>query len=155
MHELILLRHAKAVPAGIDAVDFERALTDRGVAAARRAGRALRADGARIGRVLYSPARRTSETAAIVARELGLGAELLQAVPELYAATPAAIRGAIAAHHGGAGTLLLVGHNPGLSQLGGELEHGFSSEHLPTAGYWRLPLDAPAWRALTESARRS
>ena len=152
MHELILMRHAEAVPAAIDAGDFARALSAQGTAAAVRAAGRLRAAGVQIGRVLYSPAQRTSATAAIVARELGLAAGLLQALPELYAATPRAIRAAIASHHGTSRTLLVVGHNPGLSQLGGELERKHAGQHLPTAGYWRLPIDEGAWQALARPA---
>jgi phosphohistidine phosphatase SixA len=149
-HELILLRHADALPAAIDAEDFSRALTSQGRAAAARAARKL-AGGAAIERVLYSPALRTSETAAIVATELALGAALLEPVPELYLATPLRIRAAIAQRHGGARTLLVVGHNPSLSELGGELDPLHKQGHLATAAFWRLPLATDAWRELTQA----
>ena len=92
MLELILLRHAEALPAGLDASDFERPLSKRGQAAAVQSARRLAAAGVTIGRVLFSPARRTHDTAAIVARELALDDTRLHTVPELYAATPTAIR---------------------------------------------------------------
>jgi phosphohistidine phosphatase SixA len=148
MHELILMRHAEALPAAIDAEDYARPLSDHGRAAAARAAQKLAA-GAAIERLLYSPARRTSETAAIVAAKLALQPTLLEVVPELYLATPLRIRAAIAARHGGARTLLVVGHNPSLSELGGELEANHQHAHLATAAFWRLPLAADAWRELT------
>ncbi len=149
MHELILMRHAEALPAAIDADDFTRPLSDAGRLAAARAARKL-ATGTAIERVLYSPAQRTSDTAAIVAKALALGRARLQEVPELYLATPGTVRAAIARGHGHASTLLIVGHNPSLSELGGELAAKFSNAHLATAGFWRLPFDERTWRTLTQ-----
>lgn len=143
------MRHAQAVPAAIDGDDFARPLADAARTAAERTARRFAA-GAAIEQVLYSPARRTSDTAAIVASELKLERARLQEVPELYLATPATLRAAIARWHGGAYTLLVVGHNPGLSELGGQLDGKLSHSHLPTADFWRLRLDENAWRMLTQ-----
>jgi phosphohistidine phosphatase SixA len=150
MLELVLMRHAEALPAAIDAEDFSRPLSAAGRAAAVRAAQALAA-GASIDRLLYSPARRTSETAAVVAAELALEPALLEPVPELYLATPQRIRAAIAQRHAGARTLLVVGHNPSLSELGGELNPRHRHGHLATAGFWRLPLAADSWHALAQT----
>jgi phosphohistidine phosphatase len=148
VHELILMRHAEALPVALDADDFSRPLTPQGRAAAARAARKL-AGGTAIERLLYSPALRTSETAAIVAAALALGPTLLEPVPELYLATPLRIRAAIAQGHAGARTLLVLGHNPSLSELGGELDPKHAQGHLATAAFWRLPFAADAWRGLT------
>jgi phosphohistidine phosphatase SixA len=148
MHELILMRHAEALPAAIDAEDFSRPLSDAGRVAAARAARKL-ADGPLIDRLLYSPALRTSDTAAIVAAALSLRPAQLEAVPELYLATPQRVRAVIAARHAGAHTLLVIGHNPSLSEFGGELDPRHKRGHLATAGFWRLPLAAAAWQELT------
>ena len=148
MPELILMRHAAAQSAAIGASDFERPLSPAGRHEAARSAQRL-AGAATIERVLFSPAQRTSETAQIVADELSLGPQALVAVPALYAATPAAIRAAIARSHGHARVLLVVGHNPGISELGCELAGAGSHAQLPTAGFWRRALDAHAWQALT------
>ncbi|HLQ13851.1 MAG TPA: histidine phosphatase family protein [Steroidobacteraceae bacterium] len=150
MHELILMRHAQAAPATPGAEDFTRPLTAAGRAAAARAARALVAAGARVERVLLSPANRTRETATIAAQEFKLDELLLQAVPELYAAPAAVIRNAIVLHHGGARTLLVVGHNPGISELASQLSAHRAPAHLPTAGLCRLPLSEAGWRQLTQ-----
>jgi phosphohistidine phosphatase len=151
VRELILMRHADALAAPVGARDFERALSAGGRLEAARSAQRL-AGTATIERILYSPARRTSETATIVAGELALAAQALVAVPALYAATPAAIRAAVAREHGDARVLLIIGHNPGISEFGGELAgHGFHAQ-LPTAGFWRRSLDAQAWRTLAGDA---
>ena len=145
------MRHAQAAQPELGAEDFSRPLTAAGRRAAAQAARALGAEGVQPDRVLLSPANRTRETAAIVARELNVAESLLQAVPELYAASAAVIRHVIARHHGGAGTLLLVGHNPGISELAGQLSAPHAHKHLPTAGRCRLPLTDAQWRQLTQA----
>ncbi len=99
---------------------------------------------------MYSPARRTRETATIVAGELALEAGALESVPELYSASPPTIRAAIQRLHGGAEVLMVVGHNPSISDFGRELARGRAHDHLPTAGYWRVPFDSAGWQLLTQ-----
>jgi phosphohistidine phosphatase len=155
MPELILMRHAAALPAAINGTDFERPLSARGRIAALRSAQRLAAADLKIERVLFSPAQRTRETAAIVAQELALGPAALQAVPDLYAATPRTLRETIATSHANARTLLVVGHNPGISelghQLGGRLDHGL----LATSAFWRLPFDADSWQRLLRAKNPS
>lgn len=146
MTELILMRHAAAVQAAIGGGDYERELSGPGRVEAVQAARELPRVAPPIERILYSPAQRTSATARIVAAEQSLGPQAIVAVPSLYAATPATIRAAIAREHGGASVLLVVGHNPGISDFGGELSR--QRGHLPTAGYWRVRLDYEEWHAL-------
>ena len=149
MVELILMRHAAALPAAIGATDFERPLSAPGRSAAAHAARRLSTAGVNVERLIYSPARRTRETAAIVAGELSLEAPALQSVPELYGASPHAIRQAIERFHGEARTLMVIGHNPGITDFGRELAPGRSHDLLPTAAFWRLPFDAAGWHDLT------
>jgi phosphohistidine phosphatase len=150
VHELILMRHAQAAQAELGAEDFMRPLTALGRRGAARATLLLKAAGVRIERVLLSPANRTLETATIVARELKLDESVLQAIPELYGASPTVIRNVIALHRGGARCLLVVGHNPGISELASQLSPHHARAHLPTAGLCRLPLTDEGWRQLTQ-----
>lgn len=148
MPELILMRHAAALPAAANAADFARPLSASGRTSALRAARRLAAAHVTIDRVLFSPARRTHDTAAIVAQELALEASTLQAVPELYGAAPQALRDAIARCHAQALTLLVVGHNPGISEFGEQLGAGADQGGLATAAYWRVAFDADGWQRL-------
>ena len=146
------MRHAAALPAALGATDFERPLSGPGRAAAAQAARRLAAAAVKVDRLLYSPARRTRDTAAIVARELKLDPVALESVPELYSASPQTLRATIEHSHGDAAVLMLVGHNPGISEFGRELARGPGHDHLPTAGFWRLPFDADGWRRLLRRA---
>ena len=151
MRELILLRHAAALAAPVGASDFERPLSEPGRLEAAQAAQRL-AGTAAIERILFSPARRTSETAQIIADELSLAPQALVAIPALYVATAAVIRASVAHNHGGANVVLIVGHNPGISEFGCELAGlGFHAQ-LPTAGFWRRSLGAQVWQALIDEA---
>jgi phosphohistidine phosphatase len=146
MRELILMRHAAAVPATMDASDFERALSGTGRVEAVQAARKLAREASAIDRILYSPAQRARTTADIVAAELEFKPEAMIAMPSLYAATPDTIRDAIVREHGGARLLLVVGHNPGISEFGAEWSG--KRGQLPTAGFWRHSFDDEQWQAL-------
>lgn len=138
MHELLLLRHAEAEPAALDGNDFQRPLTAGGRDAALTAAARLAALPWQPQRLLYSPALRTATTAALLAQVLRLDTQVLQEVPELYLATPQALRAALRTWRGNAARVMIVGHNPGLSEWGAQLDPRFGGHNLPTAGYWLL-----------------
>ena len=96
---LILLRHAKSD--WPDVPDRDRPLAKRGRRDAPKIGRWLREHGYLPDTVICSDARRTRQTWDRVARELG-GSPSVTFEPRAYAAS---------------GTALLVGHNPGVSEL--------------------------------------
>jgi phosphohistidine phosphatase len=148
MHELLLLRHAEARPATLEGDDFQRPLTANGREAARAAARRLALLPWRPERMLYSPALRTRETATLIAEVLKLDQAVMREVPELYLATKQALRAALQAHHHHAQRLMIVGHNPGLSDWGAQLAVRHRGESLSTAGYWLIDFKAGAWQQL-------
>ena len=136
MVELLLLRHAEAEPAALDGEDFQRPLTARGRDAALGAAARLAALPWHPQQLLYSPAVRTAATATLIAQALKLDAHTLQEVPELYLATPPTLCRVVRIWHGNVDRLMIVGHNPGLSEWGTQLDARFAGHNLPPAGYW-------------------
>lgn len=141
LRALILLRHAKAEPLAPGGTDFERKLTERGEHDADRIGAMLKEAGARPTRVLSSPAPRALATAERALKHLGRAP--LETDQEIFEATPNELLEVLARHRD-AHQVLLVGHNPGMSELASLLVHGRSEElrSLPTAGYAWLSLSA-------------
>lgn len=126
MQELILLRHAEAVPIETTGDDQERPLSARGEQEAQAAGLWLAAHGVRPERVLCSPTRRTDETTRLALAAID-SAPVPQMAREIYDASPGELL-ALLDQHADAGTVMLVGHNPGIERLVALLVEGRSDE---------------------------
>ncbi|WP_292974880.1 histidine phosphatase family protein [Mycobacterium sp.] len=108
---LVLLRHAKsAYPDGV--ADHDRPLASRGRREAGLAGDWLRANVPSIDAVLCSTATRTRETLA----RTGIDGPV-EYDDELYDSTPGTVIGRINAVGSDVSTLLVVGHEPTMTQL--------------------------------------
>ncbi|MHB8632707.1 MAG: SixA phosphatase family protein [Thermoplasmatota archaeon] len=141
VRELLLLRHADAADPSTTG-DAERPLTAGGVAKATRLGRLLGEAGWIPDVVVTSPARRARETAMAVCQALPI---LRAPVAEgcLYEADVAAVAAVVSRHK--ADRLMVVGHNPSLSQAVTEwtgspesLEKGACARLVAAGGGWRL-----------------
>ena len=141
MLELILLRHAEALPATAGDDDRQRRLSGHGEQEARAAGRWLASHGARPQRVLCSPAERTRATARLAREALGDSPQL-QLADEIYDATPGELL-ALLDQHADVGTVMLVGHNPGIERLVALLVEGRSDDFrgMPPGGLAVLHLN--------------
>lgn len=126
MQELILLRHAEAVPIETTGDDQERPLSARGEQEAQAAGLWLAAHGVRPERVLCSPTRRTDETTRLALAAID-SAPVPQMAREIYDASPGELL-ALLDQYADAGTVMLVGHNPGIERLVALLVEGRSDE---------------------------
>ena len=141
MHELILLRHAEALPAQAGGEDRSRPLSDRGEQEAQAAGRWLATHGVQPERLLCSPAQRATRTAEQCRAALSQ-LPATQLAEEIYDATPGELM-ALLDQHNDVGSLLLVGHNPGIERLVALLVEGRSDEFrgMPPGGLAVLHLD--------------
>jgi phosphohistidine phosphatase len=122
MHQLILLRHAKAAAPDADGSDHDRALTEAGRAAAARIGRAMRLAGLAPDVVLVSPSLRTQQTFAEL-ESAGVWAEWpnVESLPALYMATPNQMRDILHDLPETVRSAMIIGHNPGLHELARKL----------------------------------
>ena len=117
LQRLILLRHGKAEERAPSGKDIDRALAPRGHVETRETARRLAEAGFVPELALVSSARRAAET-----WEAASGAfpgARTETTPALYNANPATM--IEAAEASGAGSVILVGHNPGMHALAFEL----------------------------------
>jgi phosphohistidine phosphatase len=142
MRRLLLLRHAKAVPADSDERDFDRALTRGGRRRAAQVGQYIAKAGLSPDLILCSSAKRTRETLAQVLRFLGNDLDVTLE-RRLYMATPATILSQVKAIPGATGSAMVIGHNPGMERLSAMLA-GSGDERLIAAMHAKFPTSAMA-----------
>jgi phosphohistidine phosphatase len=157
MKRLLLLRHAKTEQSDKDTpADSERPLTERGRTDAQLIGRAMREKGYVPDLVICSPSVRTRETLQLAHSESG-GDARTEFPDGLYAAGKRQILQIVQGASDRAGTLLLVGHNPGFEECAALLagksgdasaQARFSSapEKFPTASLAVLDFQIPHWK---------
>jgi phosphohistidine phosphatase len=122
--QLWLLRHADAEPHGARE-DSERRLTQRGEGQARTVGAALARMGVDFEAIRFSPKVRARQTAELAAQGMGEDARGRLSVHPPLAGDFDAAQAIDATHAIGAdGRVLLVGHEPDLSRVVGELTGG-------------------------------
>jgi len=107
-------------------------------------GERIRAAGIRPSLILSSTAIRAWETARIVAHELGYPAEFLQRDSNLYLADLNTLIDVIDEQETGFNNIMVVAHNPGLTDLANYLVPGLTN-NVPTCGVVSVSLDSDTW----------
>jgi phosphohistidine phosphatase len=144
---LLLMRHAKSswkepLP------DRERPLNKRGKRAARLIGEALAERGIIPDLILSSDAKRARATAKRVLKALPENRTLLQLDPALYSADAETILREIGQTDDQMETLLVIAHNPGISDLATLLSGDERLSWLPTAAVVVLEVSGDSWREI-------
>lgn len=148
MRRLTLLRHAKTEAQHSGQEDWDRVLEPRGQVDAPEMARRLRERKLKPDRVIASPAVRALTTAQIFARELHLPASKLQQDERLYLASPKAIKEVVRESGGGAQHLMIVGHNPGLTEFADRISADREIDNMPTCAIYTLEFDIEDWSEL-------
>jgi phosphohistidine phosphatase len=161
MKILGLFRHAKSDWHDAKVRDFDRPLNGRGRNGARVMGRAIVQYGQQWDRIIASPAVRSAETIEIASG----GAPGLLPINwdrRAYLASSATLIDVLREQDAALGSILLVGHNPGLEDVIFDLvpDDGTSpmrdvvEEKFPTATFAVLELDIDDWADLAEGTAR-
>lgn len=141
-HRVTLVRHAHAEWPGYQGSDFDRPLNTRGLADAAATARAIAAGTHPPTRIIASPARRTRQTAEIIAAALRLAPDAVRYIDTLYNAAEGILEEELRRNCAGTAHLLLVGHNPGISILARELSGDAKRPPLQTSGWLETRLVA-------------
>ncbi|MGW4924152.1 SixA phosphatase family protein [Streptomyces parvulus] len=153
LRRLVVLRHAKSArPEGV--ADHDRPLAARGLRDAPAAGRALAAQDRLPDLALCSTARRARQTWDLASAQWGTPPSVRHD-PRLYAAGVPELLDVVREAPADVGTLLLVGHNPGLEDLittlaGEALDDALDRVRAkyPTSAVAVLDWHGTAWRHL-------
>ncbi|MFT4231965.1 MAG: histidine phosphatase family protein [Leucobacter sp.] len=137
--ELVLVRHAKSNWGDPGLSDHERPLNGRGRRDAPVMAERLAQTGVEVERILSSTAVRARTTAEVFGRALGVEVE---PDPELYLASAQTLLAKATAS--GTASVMVVAHDPGLSDLAAQLSGG-GIEHMPTCAVARFGWNGGSW----------
>ena len=151
MKILTLVRHAKSDWKDASLSDRQRPLNRRGKRDAPEMGRRIARHGIRPSLIITSPAVRAWKTAKIIAREIGYPTEFLQREDALYLASLNDLLDAVVAQDNGFNSLMVVGHNPGMTDFANFLVPGLTNK-LPTAGVVSVQIEGDDWSLYRQPA---
>jgi phosphohistidine phosphatase len=143
MKTLSLIRHAKSSWDDTALSDRERPLADRGKRDVAEMGRRLAERDVKPDLIMSSPAMRALATAEVIAESLHYKLKDIVVNNRLYAGQADDLLDVIQALGDKLKRVMLVGHNPELT----ELAHRLSSEivHMPTCAIAEFTFDAKSW----------
>ena len=144
MKTLTLVRHAKSDWKNPRLSDIERPLNRRGERNAPEMGRRIQKHGIRPSLIISSPAVRAWTTAKIIAQEINYPTEFLQQEKSLYLASLDELLDTVLAQDNGFNSLMVVGHNPGMTDFANYLVPGLT-DNLPTAGVVAVQFEQDDW----------
>ncbi len=142
MKTLILVRHAKSDKSDPTLNDFDRPLNPRGQCDAPAIAERLAKSGLRVDALVSSPAVRALSTAEALAKKLSLP---VQTDLRVYEAGVNELLTMVRGFDDRHGNIVLVGHNPGLSEFLRYLTDENYAD-LPTAGVAVVELPLKSWR---------
>jgi phosphohistidine phosphatase len=145
---LTLVRHAKTEPGRSGQEDWDRVLEPRGQRDAPEMARRLKELEPKPDRVLSSPAVRAITTANIMVRELNISAQKVQQDERLYLASPKDMLAVIRELGGRARHLMVVGHNPGITEFADRISADRGVDNLPTCAVYTLQFGIKDWSEL-------
>lgn len=145
MRTLYIWRHAKSSWTDPGTADHDRPLNERGERNAPFMARLFKQRGEPLDLLVSSGAKRARDTAMHMARELGLTVQQFIIEDELYHASVPVLMKRIQTLPAHAQRVMLVGHNPGLTELIDHLS-GEDIGNLPTCGMARIDIPGDSWQ---------
>ena len=147
MKTLLLMRHAKSDWQSGQAKDEERPLNKRGKLAAPMMGERLKERKINPNRIITSSAVRALTTTQLVAEKLGYSKEDLRIQPKFYNASSQTLLNEIHRMNDKEDFIMIVGHNPGITELAQELSQQ-SVPAMPTCAMACLRFATKHWALL-------
>jgi phosphohistidine phosphatase len=155
MKRLTIMRHADARWQDAAIPDMERTLNRRGIGAAEAMARRLLELELVPDLLLVSPARRTQQTAEILARELSLAPRRVLREERLYLASAPDLLNVVQSTGPRIAHLMLVAHNPGVSELVKLLLPEGGHSGLATAAVCSIGFETAEWSAIARAGTKA
>jgi phosphohistidine phosphatase len=150
MKKLYIVRHAKSDWGNDDLKDIDRPLNSRGYGDAYHMSKKFLDKRGVPDLLVASPAIRSLSTALIFARTFAYEEHKILMKEGIYESTHKVLQKTIAAIHNDFGTVMLFGHNPGLTNLFNEVSDSFI-DNIPTCGIIGIEFNSPYWKDILSS----
>ncbi len=150
MKTLIIFRHGKSAWDNPDLVDFDRPLNERGKKNTKEMGLFILKKSGKPEMILSSAAKRAVDTAKIAAENMNYAVQGIKVDANLYHASVHAILKSVAEIPNDISHCMLVGHNPGLTNLINYF--GFQLYNLPTASAVCFNFNTEKWHEISPDA---
>jgi phosphohistidine phosphatase len=126
---------------------MERPLLEKGIKKTRKVIRFLKDRGIKIDLMISSPAERAFQTALLVAAGIGYQEDKIQVERKIYDGYYDRILDLIYATSNEIGSLMIIGHNPSITNLANLFLHP-GIELLPTSGIVCVTFDTKRWESV-------
>lgn len=146
MKSLYLLRHARSSWSEPGLGDQQRPLNKRGLSDAPLMAGRFRERGETLDHIATSPALRARTTAELFAQNCGSADAPIAIEADLYFLGGGAIEEIILRQDDRLQALLLVFHNPDITQFVNSIDYDFHVDNVPTCGLVKLSCDIVQWR---------
>jgi phosphohistidine phosphatase len=146
MKKLIILRHGKSDWNDPEMDDYDRFLTARGIENSNEMGKFILKKGGKPDLIISSSAKRAFQTAVLVAENLNYSTTEIVKEDRFYLASSDTILRLLMKSRDEISSILMVGHNPGLTDLINKL--GVRLDNLPTASAVCFEFEIENWSNL-------
>ena len=149
MKKITLLRHGNSLFQDSSTNDWSRPLSPEGEIECHDVAKFIKDCHPLPSKIISSNARRTIETVKILLEKNKWDSEILNVDKELYLASANLLTKKIQSQSESINDLIIVGHNPGLSELSSSILK--QSIYLPTSGCVSLNINLDLWDLQAES----
>ena len=146
---LSILRHAKSDWGASGTHDRNRTLTQRGSDNAAKLGLLMQEQRILPDQIISSDATRAAETSTLVSKGLNYAGRI-ELSSKLYLASPETLLNATTACHDSIKHLMLVAHNPGMTEFVNQLSK-ITLDNLPTCGIFCIDFEIAAWSNISST----
>jgi len=150
MKTLILLRHSDTEHSYSGQKDIERELTSVGISNAINKGNKLNNRDLSINLITVSSAKRTIQTAELVAEQIGFNIRNIAPREEIYLASTRTMLSEINLIDDKFETVLMVSHNPGTEFIA-EYITGEAIGYVETSGAICIQFDIDSWQEVSQA----
>lgn len=145
LKKVFFIRHAKAGWASTTHRDYDRPLSEQGERDAKKMGNKLKALGEFPEVIIASTARRTTQTACLLAQELGFEKNKIELQERIYHCTPFMLEQIVSELDSQVNTAFIIAHNPGITHFVNEIVDRFRIDDMPPCGVVGVRWQASDW----------